>query len=141
MTYDDLIDLIHSVNSAYRGNARFMLNDKSVAVLRKLKDSSGRPIWTPGDGEGITGGVASTICGYAYTINDDMPVMAANAKSVLFGNFSHYMIRDVANSTALRRFDDSNFADKRQIGFMGWTRTGGNLLDLGAVKAFQNSAS
>lgn len=140
--YDDLVDLIHSVNSAYRARgAQFMLRDTSVAVIRKLKDTTGRPIWNPGDAEGIAGGVPSTICGYAYTVNDDVAAMAANAKSIAFGDLKSFVIRDVANSTSLRRFDDSAFALNGQVGFCGWTRTGSNLLDTAAVKVYVNSAT
>jgi len=139
--YDDLVDLIHSVNVAYRGNgARFMLNDASVAVIRKIKDSTGRPIWNPGDAEGIADGVPATICGYAYTVNNDMPVMAANAKSIAFGDFSKFVIRDV-NGIDVRRFDDSAFALNGQVGFNGWMRTGSNLLDTAAIKLYVNSAT
>lgn len=142
VTHDDLIDLVHSVNSAYRARgARFMLKDSSVAVIRKLKDTTGRPIWNPGDAEGIADGTPSTIAGYAYTVNDDMPAMAANAKSIAFGDFSQFVIRDVVGSTAIRRFDDSAFALNGQVGFCGWTRTGSNLLDTAAVKLFVNSAT
>lgn len=140
--YDDLIDLIHSVNSAYRSRgARFMLHDTSVAAIRKLKDTSGRPIWNPGDNESISGGTPSTICGYPYTVNDDVAAMAANAKSIAFGDFSQFVIRDVAGSTSLRRFDDSAFALNGQVGFCGWMRTGSNLLDAAAVKVYSNSAT
>jgi HK97 family phage major capsid protein len=138
--YDDLVDLIHSVNRAYRQNGRFMLNDLSLAVVRKLKDTTGRPIWTPGE-ETITDAPPATICGYPYTINDDVAVMAANAKSIAFGDFSKYTIRDVAGTTSIRRFDDSAFALSNQVGFCGWTRSGGNLLDTAAVKLYVNSAS
>lgn len=138
--YDDLVDLIHSVNRAYRQNGRFMLNDLSLAVVRKLKDTTGRPIWTPGE-ETITDAPPATICGYPYTINDDVAVMAANAKSIAFGDFSKYTIRDVAGTTSIRRFDDSAFALSNQVGFCGWTRSGGNLLDTAAVRLYVNSAS
>lgn len=138
--YDDLVDLIHSVNRAYRQNGRFMLNDMSLAVIRKLKDTTGRPIWTPGE-ETITDAPPATICGYPYTINDDVAVMAANAKSIAFGDFSKYTIRDVAGTTTIRRFDDSAFALSNQVGFCGWTRSGGNLLDTAAVRLYVNSAS
>jgi HK97 family phage major capsid protein len=142
VTYDDLIDLVHSVNRAYRSRgARFMFNDLTLAVLRKLKDTTGRPIWVPGDAEGIAGGVPSTLCGYAYTINDDVASMAANAKSIAFGDFSKFIIRDVKSSTTMRRFDDSAFALLGQVGFCGWTRTGSNLVDTAAVKVYVNSAT
>lgn len=139
--YDDLVDLIHSVNRAYRNGARFMLADSSVAIIRKIKDTTGRPIWNPGDMEGISGGAPSTIAGYAYTVNDDVAAMAASAKSIAFGDFSQFVIRDVVNSTSLRRFDDSAFALNGQVGFCGWTRTGSNLLNTAAVKVYINSAT
>jgi HK97 family phage major capsid protein len=140
--YDDLIDLIHSVNSAYRSRgAKFMLNDLSIGIIRKLKDTTGRPIWTPGDNESIESPDSATICGYSYVVNDDVASMAANAKSIAFGDFSQFVIRDVANSTSLRRFDDSAFALNGQVGFCGWTRTGSNLLNTAAVKVYVNSAT
>ncbi|KQV85443.1 phage major capsid protein [Rhizobacter sp. Root1221] len=139
--YDDVIDLIHSVNSAYRRNARFMLADSSLKVLRKIKDTNGRPIWNPSDAEGITSGLAGSLAGYGYTVNDDVAAMAANARSIAFGDFQQYVIRDVSNSYSLRRFDDSAFALNGQVGFCGWMRTGGNLLDTAAVKVYVNSAT
>lgn len=135
--YDDLVDLKHSVNRAYRSKARFMLNDLSVAVVCKLKDTTGRPIWVPS----VDVDSPDTLLGHAVAINDDMAVMAANAKSIAFGDFSKYAIRDVAGSTSLRRFDDSAFALNGQVGFCGWTRSGGNLLDTAAVKVYINSAT
>lgn len=135
--YDDLIDLKHSVNRAYRGNARYMMNDLSVAVVSKLKDTTGRPIWVPA----VVAGAPDTLCGFPVAINDDVAVMAANAKSIAFGDFSKYTIRDVANTTVLKRFDDSAFALSNQVGFCGWTRSGGNLLDTAAVRVYANSAT
>lgn len=135
--YDDLIDLKHSVNRAYRSNARYMMNDLSVAVVSKLKDTTGRPIWVPA----VVAGAPDTLCGFPVAINDDMAVMAANAKSIAFGDFSKYTIRDVANTTVIKRFDDSAFALSNQVGFCGWTRSGGNLLDTAAVKLYVNSAT
>lgn len=135
--YDDLVDLKHSVNRAYRKNARFMMNDLSVAVVSKIKDTTGRPIWQPS----IVAGAPDTLLGFPVAINDDVAVMAANAKSIAFGDLSKYTIRDVAGTTVLRRFDDSAFALSNQVGFCGWTRSGGNLLDTAAVKHYANSAT
>lgn len=135
--YDDLVDLKHSVNRAYRRNASYMMNDLSVAIVNKLKDTTGRPIWTPA----ITADAPDMLNGHPIVVNDDMAVMSANAKSIAFGDLSQYAIRDVANSTSLRRFDDSAFALNGQVGFCGWTRSGGNLLDTAAVKLYVNSAT
>ena len=135
--YDDLVDLKHSINRAYRAAGKFMMNDLSVAIVSKLKDTTGRPIWVPS----VDVGAPDTLLGYPVAINDDVAVMAASAKSIAFGDFSKYVVRDVANSTSLRRFDDSAFALLGQVGFCGWTRSGGNLLDTAAVKVYINSAT
>ncbi len=141
VTYGDLVDLKHSVNRAYRSGAKFMVNDLSVAVLSKLLDTTNRPIWVEGDSESIVGGRPTTLLGHPVEINDDVAVMAANAKSIVFGDLSKYTIRDIANTTVIRRFDDSAFALLNQVGFCGWQRSGGNLLDTNAVKVYVNSAT
>lgn len=138
---DDLIDLVHSVDPAYRaGNCRFMMNDASLKVVRKLKDSQGRPIFLPGY-DGLGAAMGDTLLGYGITTNQDMAVMAANAKSILFGDFSRYTIRDVMGLT-LFRFDDSAYVKLGQIGFLAWMRSGGTLTDGGApLKHYANSAT
>jgi HK97 family phage major capsid protein len=141
VVYADLIDLVHSVNRAYRTGGKFMMNDASVAIIRKLVDGNGRPIWTPNDNAGISNGVSGQLLGYDVVTNDDMATMAANAKSILFGDFSYFKIRDVAGSVMMRRFDDSAFALNGQVGFCGWLRTGSNLVDTAAVKYYANSAT
>lgn len=140
--FDDLVDLVHSVDPAYRalGNCRFMLNDASLKVIHKIKDSAGRPIFVPG-WDGLAGPMADTILGYPVQINQDMATMAANAKSILFGDFSFYKIREEMGVT-LFRFDDSAYIKLGQIGFLAWVRAGGNLADVGGcLKYYANSAT
>lgn len=138
--FDDLVDLVHSVNRAYRPRGVFMTADSSVKVIRKIKDSNGRPIFNPGYETNVPGGAPDSILGYRLVINDDMPAMAANAKSIVFGDLSKYLIRDVMGLEILR-FNDSAFALKGQVGFCGWMRSGGRLIDTGAVKHYANSAT
>jgi HK97 family phage major capsid protein len=140
--FDDLVDLEHSVEIAYRelGRCRFMMHDDSFKVVKKLKDSQGRPIFIPGY-DGLAGPVANSILGYPVTPNNHMATMAANAKSILFGDFSNYVIRDVMAVT-LFRFTDSAYAKLGQVGFLMWSRHGGNYIDVGAsLKHYANSAT
>ena len=142
IAYDDLIDLVHSVDPAYRMSSQcgFMLHDTTMREIRKLKDDAGRPVFLPGY-DGLADAMPDTILGYPVTINQDMPVMAADAKSVLFGDFSRYYVRDVLQNT-LHRFEDSAYAKLGQVGFLAWARSGGNLIDVGgAIKYYQNSAT
>lgn len=143
ITYDSLVDLQHSVDAAYRnrGNCGFMMHDLSVRQVRKIKDSNGRPIFVPGYEQGVPGGAPDRLLDSPLTVNNDVPVMAASARSLLFGDFSTYIIRDVM-SVLLQRFDDSAYAKKGQVGFLAWLRSGGAYTDVGgAVKVFVNAAS
>ncbi len=136
---DDLIDLEHSIDPAYRAmpGVRWMFHDTTLRQLKKMKDTQNRPLWLPG----FDTKEPDTFLGYRYAINQHMPVMAASAKSILFGDLSQYMIRDVMAVT-LFRFDDSAFISLGQIGFLAWARADGRLISAGApFKAYQHPAS
>lgn len=136
--YDDLIDLIHSVDPAYRqsGRAQFMMNDASLAAARKLKDGQNRPLWEPS----VQAGVPDSLLGYRITVNQDMPVMAANARSILFGDFyAGYLVRDVQDVQMLRLAE--RYADYLQVGFLAFARTDATPQDTAAYKAYRNSAT
>ena len=142
--YDDLVDLEHSVDPAYRGmpSVGWMFHDNTLKVLKKLKDGQARPLWLPGL-SGLDGPIGrNSLMGYGYTINQDVAVMAASAKSVLFGTFDQYIIRDVM-SVLMFRFDDSAFISNGQIGFLAWMRSAGNYVasSNSSMKYYANSAS
>ena len=149
--YDDLVDLIDSLDVAYldspstvpelKGAAPgFMFSQTMRRVIRKIKDTAGRPIWTPSYDQGMASSTPDTLLGYPVYINNDVAVPAANAKSLAFGNFNRYLIRDAMDLTMFR-FDDSNYLRLGQIGFLAWARTGGNLIDANSVRCYQNSAT
>lgn len=139
--YDDLVDLVDSIDYAYQSNNLcFMMGQTLRKTIRKIKDTAGRPIWTPSYDAGIAGGFTDQLLGYDVCLNNDMPVPAANAKSLAFGDLSQYMIRDALEVTFFR-FEDSAFMLKGQVGFVGWARAGGNLLDTAAVKLYAHSAT
>jgi HK97 family phage major capsid protein len=134
--YDDLVDLIHSVDPAYRANSsEFMLNDSSLKALRKLKDGQGNPIWQPG----LVQGAPDKILGYDYIINQDIATMAASAKSMLFGDFSNFFIRDVMDLAIFRIGE--KYIENGQVGFVAFSRHDSTLADTNAIKYYQNSAS
>lgn len=133
---DDLIELEHSVDPAYRPGSSFMMHDTSFKVIKKLKDSQNRPLFLPG----FTVGAADTILGYPARIDQDVPVMAANAKSVVFGNLGNYVIRDVLGFRVTRL--NERFAENGQVAFIAFQRTDGRLVSAAApVKYYTNSAT
>lgn len=136
--YDDLVDLEHSVDPTYRMGAGFMFADMALKAVKLLKDSDGRPLWVPG----VAVGEPDTILGYGYTINQYMATPAADAKSVIFGQLSNYLIRDVMAVT-LFRMTDSAYTRKGQVGFLAFSRHDGDLLDASgqSVKHLRHPAS
>ncbi|MES2182876.1 MAG: phage major capsid protein [Pseudomonadota bacterium] len=140
--YDDLVDTQESVDDAYTqgGRGSWMFSQTVRKGLRKLKDTAGRPIWTPGYEYGVTAGVPDLLLGSNVYINNDMAVPAANAKSIIYGDLSQYIIRD-SMQVSLFRFTDSAYTKLGQVGFLAFMRTGGNLADAAAVKYYQHSAT
>lgn len=139
--YDDLVDLVDSIDPAYAANElKFMFGQTMRRTIRKIKDTAGRPIWTPSYDAGMTAKTPDLLMGHAVELNNHMPAPAANAKSIAFGALNKYMVRDAMEVT-LFRFEDSAYLKKGQIGFLAWCRAGGNLLDTNAVKQYQHSAT
>lgn len=145
LSYNALVELEHSVDPAYRRNpgVRWMFNDTTLKVIKKLVDGNGRPLWLPTYGSALdTATDPGAIMGYRYTINQDMANLAANSKSVLFGDFSKYLIRDTMEMQ-LFRFTDSAYISKGQIGFMVHSRTDGKIIDSStkAIRSLVQSAT
>lgn len=133
ITYDDLIDIEHSVNSAYRGNARYAMADTMLKLIRKLKDGENRPVWVPVP----TVGFPATINGFEYTIDDDMPDPGVSAKSIAFGDFKRgYLVRQVRDVQMMILRE--RYADYLQVGFTGFARLDARVDDAAAFRLFQH---
>lgn len=138
IAYNHFVDLEHSIDPAYRRQGcGWMFNDAILKLAKKLVDSQGRPLWLPG----MASGEPATILNYGYTINQDMAVPAANAKTMLFGKLDDYIVRDVMD-VQLFRMTDSVFTTKGQVGFLSFSRHDGKYVAGGAsIKHFAQSAA
>jgi HK97 family phage major capsid protein len=138
IAFDDLIELEHSVDPAYRTDpsCRWMFHDGTLKRLRKLKDLEGNYIWQPAN---VLSGAPATLLGYPYSINQAMAQVAANARSVIFGPFNRYLVRRVRELAVKRLIE--RFADFHQVAFIGFARFDGEILDANAVKALVHPAS
>lgn len=90
ITADELIDLIYSLKRPYRKSAAFLLNDQTLAAIRKLKDNYGQYLWQPS----LQAGEPDRILGYAAYTSPYFPAVAAGKPAVAFGDFSYYNIGD-----------------------------------------------
>ena len=137
ITRAEIVDLIHSVDRAYRPNGKFMLNDLTLAAIRKLSlgSADARPLWQPS----IREGEPDRLEGFGYIVNNDMPELGAGNAAIAFGDFSKFRIRMVRDME-MATFDEK-YMDALQKGFMAFTRVDGKLLDTKAVKLLVNAAS
>jgi HK97 family phage major capsid protein len=130
ITFDELIDLEHSVDPAYRRmgsmGAKFTFNDATFAYIKKLKNTDGDYLWSAPNGRD---GAPGTILGYEYAINQSMASIATTAKTVAFGDFSKFMIRDAGTPLILRLSE--RYADYNQTAFVMFTRHDSVLVDAG----------
>ena len=133
ITFSEMIDLLHSVDPAYRmsQSAGFMMNDAVLAALKKIQLGTGdvSPLWLPS----VRQGEPDTILGKRYWINQDMAsTLQAGAKAVLFGDFSKYIIRMVQDVTVIRL--NERYADNGLVGFVAWARWDGECVNTAAIK-------
>lgn len=136
----ELIDLQHSVDRAYRvsPSSAFMMNDTILAAARKLDvgNTDTVQIFYPG----LATSEPDRLLGQRVWINNDMAAtQAQSAKIMLYGDFSKYVVRMIRGIT-LRR-DDSRYFDELNVGFVGFMRLDGNLVDAQAIKFLQNKTS
>lgn len=139
-TYNEFIDLEHSVDAAYRDPSRctWKMHDLVLAEVRKLRDDSGgagvgRPLWQPS----VAVGVPDTINGYRYVINNDMDsALTATKKPVAFGDWSSAFIQRKVSGVPLLRFGEK-YADSLQVGFLTFERMDCLVQDASAAKAMQ----
>lgn len=135
ITSDELIDLFYSLDSSYRKNAVWLLNDSTMKTIRKLKDSNGQYLWQPALHEGGF----DTLLGKRLYTSPFVPEIAAGKKSVAFGDFSFYWIGDRAGITFKRL--NERFAETGQIGFIASKRLDGRLILPEAVKVLQQKGT
>lgn len=131
VTRDEIVDLVHSLDIAYRRRgAQFMLNDATLAAIKKLTVGSAddRPLWQPS----IREGEPDRIEGYSYIINNDMATLATGNKTILFGDFSQFKVRMVRGIEW--KVLTERYAETRQNGYFAFNRWDSELLDTSAVK-------
>jgi HK97 family phage major capsid protein len=129
ITTDELLDLQHSVNPAYRQSpkSRFMFNDSTLGAIRKLKQGDGQYIWQMGD---IRQNAPGTLLGSAYSINQAMANIATTNRSIVYGDFGKYYVRKVG-APVIGVMRERFWPD---LGIAGLIRLDGELGDTAAVK-------
>jgi HK97 family phage major capsid protein len=136
ITADEIIDLIHAVNPAYRSaaNTAIMMNDSTLAAVRKLKDGQGNYLWQMGN---YQAGVPQNILGYNVVVNQAMDSLAAAKKVMIFGDMSKFYVRKVGAPVlfvARERFAPD-------YGILGYIRFDGVLTNTAAIKHLITAAS
>lgn len=131
---DILIDLVHALKARYRQGAHFVMNSKTLAMVRKFKDADGNFIWRAGLAEGQ----ADTLLGYPVVECEDMPDVASDALSIAFGNFERaYTLVERTGTRVLR----DPYSNKPYVHFYATRRVGGALVNSDALKLLKFAAA
>ena len=135
-TREELVELIHSVDKAYRANPSFrmVMNDATLAEIRKLAFGTGddRPLYQEGN---ATAGEPTRVEGVPVIINNAMPDVATGAKPIAVADFSKFIIRQ-AGSYNFRRLDE-RYADNLQVAFLGYSRFDSKIVDANAFRCLE----
>lgn len=134
ITADELIDLFYSLKAPYRRNAVWVLNDSTIKAIRKLKDNQGQYLWQPS----LTTGAPDLLLGKPVRTSAYMPAIAADAKTVAFGDFSYYWIAD-RQGRSFKRLNEL-YAATGQVGFLASQRVDGKLVLPEAIKVLAQKA-
>lgn len=128
---DEIIDLLHSVDPAYRESpkCRWQFNDTTLRDIRKLKDGQGNYLWQMGD---VRAGEPNRLLEHPYSINQAMPTAATGTKPIIFGDHNRYVVRKVRDFSVLTLRE--RYAERFQVGMVGFKRFDGLLLNSAAVK-------
>lgn len=124
---DVLIDLIYALKAGYRQNANWVLNRKTQAALRKLKDDQGNYIWMPPAAPGSR----AMLMGFPVVEAEDMPDIGSDTTPVAFGDFARgYLVVDRTGVRVLR----DPYSAKPYVLFYVTKRVGGGVQDFDAIK-------
>lgn len=122
ITFDDMMDLYHSLRTPYRRKAVWLLNDTTVKALRKIKDNNGNYIWQPS----VQIGQPDMILNRPYYTSTFVPDLAVGKKPIAFGDFSYYWIAD-RQARSFKRLNEL-YAPNGQVGFLASQRVDGKLV-------------
>lgn len=131
---DALIDLVYALKAGYRQNGTFVMNRKTQAAVRKLKDADGQYLWSP---PALAGARASLLT-FPVVEAEDMPDIASAAYAIAFGDFRRgYLIVDRIGVRVLR----DPYSAKPYVLFYTTKRVGGGVQDFDAIKLMKFAAS
>ncbi|HXK43976.1 MAG TPA: phage major capsid protein [Anaerolineae bacterium] len=130
---DKLIDLQHALKPVYRNGAAWLMNDATLATIRKMKDGDGNYIWVPG----LKDGAPDTLLGKPVEIDDNVDDIGAGKYPIFFANFKRaYLIIDRQGVRVLR----DPYTSKPYVLFYTTRRVGGGIVMYEAIKALKVSA-
>lgn len=114
ITADELIELQSKVKQAYQSGACWTMHPSTFTAIKKLKDGNNRYLLQ----DDVTGEFPYRLLGKPVYLSDNMPVIAASAKSILYGHYSGLSVnmRENISIEVLRE----KYATQHAIGVVSW---------------------
>jgi HK97 family phage major capsid protein len=130
---DVLINALYGLKQQYRANATWFMNRATLKLTRKLKDSDGAYLWSPG----IAAGQPASLLGYPVASFEDMPDPATDSLSIAVGDMREaYQIVDRLGIRTLR----DPYSAKPYVEFYTTKRVGGDVVNFEAIKLIEFTA-
>ncbi|MCR0611693.1 phage major capsid protein [[Clostridium] innocuum] len=126
---DDIINLVYVLKRPYRKMASFIINDKNIAAIRKLKDNNGAYMWQPS----VQAGEPDRLFGYPLHTSAYAPENA-----IAFGDYKYYNIGDRGTRSFKQLVE--LFAGNGMIGYVAKERVDGKLILPEAVQILKLKA-
>ncbi len=126
VTADELIELQAAIPSAYQANACWTMNPATFTSIKKFKDAAGQYLLMQ-NLSNVSNGFPYMLLGKPVYVSDNMPVMAAGAKTVLYGDYSGLGVnfRQQIEMQVL----NEKYATQHAVGIVAWFEFDSKIID------------
>ena len=126
ITYDELVELKHSLKKAFRSAGKWIMNDSTYTALCKLKDQNGQPYFKDDEYK---------ILGCEVLVSDSMPEIGTGNKAIVFADLSGYTIK--ATKAIEIQLLREKYADRNMLGVIAYGEYDAKITDAKKVAVMQ----
>lgn len=134
VTMEDLVKLQSAIKQSFQNGACWTMNPETFTAVKLLTDTNGRPLLEPD----VTQAFPYRLLGKPVYLSDNMPKIAAGAKSVLYGDYKGLSVnfRENIAIDVLRE----KYATQHAVGVNAWFEFDSKITDEQKLAVLVHSA-